>query len=145
VATLVTQGVTHGKQAVLLRFPPGHTEPTFRWEAPATDALQDWSGFDRLAVDVLNLEARQVLLRVTFQSGRDGSGSYSQVFVLGPQESRTLAIDLARARVYGLEHGAVSRLEFSMYRLDNEVRVVVDHIRLEKIGRPPASDPPGGG
>ncbi|HEY7677386.1 MAG TPA: glycoside hydrolase domain-containing protein, partial [Candidatus Methylomirabilis sp.] len=149
VATLVTAPVTHGKRAALLRFPPGGTFPNLRWEAGPAGTLQDWSGYDSLKVDILNQGQRRAQVQIKLKSGRAGAPSYTQPVIVEPGEWRTAQVKLSRVRGQGLDPAGISHLEFFVFRPAEEVRLVVDHLRLESPPQPAAGTeqaavPPGG-
>ena len=149
VATLVTAPVTHGKRAALLRFVPGGTYPNLRWEAGPGGSLQDWSGYESLKLDLLNQGQRQAQVQIKLKSGRAGTASFTQPVVLAPGEWRTAEVKLSRVRAQGVDPAEISHLELFVFQPAEEVRLVVDHLRLESPPRPAAGTeqaaaPPGG-
>lgn len=76
---VVTQGVTDGTKALLLRFKPGDMYPSINFPFPA-DAPADFSGYGGIAFDAFNPGEHNVTfaIRVDSDEKADGNGKHSR-------------------------------------------------------------------
>ena len=146
---LVTEGVTHGKQALELTF-----DPNGRWSAASLQwarPMKDWSAWDVLAIDVTNPNDRPIRggclvgdeawnAKATYWNRHNGGT------VLAPGKNRWLI------PVHGLWRGEagsknndiktdidptrITRLDLSFGGRGDTGRIIVDHIRFIRTERP---------
>ena len=139
-ASLTAEHVTHGARAVLLAYPRGAQYPGLKWENPRADGMQNWSAYDRLKADFFNPGAGQVELVIKLKSG--GGGQYTQGVILAPGEARTVEVSLGRVRAQGVDLSRISYVNFFVFQPAQELRLILDYLRLEGAGAAEAAPPP---
>ncbi|MCK4282768.1 MAG: hypothetical protein KAX44_00510, partial [Candidatus Brocadiae bacterium] len=147
---LVTEGATHGKQALQITF-----DPTARYHGAYMywrRVPRDWSRFDALAVDVLNPNAEPVAgyVLIADRAWEEGGRTYwnrhnaSTTFAPG----RTTWVIPVRGLYRGeagsrnndikrdIDPDSIVRLDFGFGARGTTGRIIVDAVRFVKASRP---------
>jgi len=127
---VVTSHATRGNKAMRVNY-PAYVSGNEQWPAAitSTDATgfpPDWSGYERLLVDVFVEADTAPVLRVQVN---DQQNKYMRSFTIEPGRQQTLEFDLAGvASVVDLAH--LTHLHFYMTRPPRPATVYIDNIRL---------------
>jgi len=149
-ARLVDEGSSHGKRALEITFDPkGRYQPGYMtWRR----VRRDWSAYDALVLDVFNPTDKPVAGYVLIgdQAWRDKGNTYwnrhNAGRTFGPGRTRWV---IPVRGLYRGEAGSrnndikrnidpdrIVRLDFGFGRRGGTGRIIIDHLRLVKAGRP---------